>query len=258
MKSLYLRISIIFLGILVTGCSSVDSKKYLVSIYKLENAVESSKAYVKATSAILKKNDGAYLKTPIIIEKNLPNTAQPSFTQKAIGDVIFIAEFKNRDSLEAFIKNADVVKQMDVLKSAATEETVFIGKDFNPMGMMSDTVPLKEFESRDKPAFLMINDISMNSFLNPMTPYRIMKYMDANFPMLEKAKVRFIRPLEKVENLRGKYSFDVLNLSEWPSEEVFNDFHIKPIFIKLAQDTRNKAFNRFTESKAQPLLINDL
>jgi len=241
----------------MTGCSSKNSKRYLVSIYQLNNAIESSEIYFKATNSLLGKNDASYLKSPIVIEKDLPNSAQPSFTEAAIGNVIFIAEFKNRESLDSFVKNADVIEHMDAIARAAHEEIVFIAEDFNPMGMMVDTIPLKDFETRIKPAFLMINDISMNSFLNPMTPYRIMSYMNDNFPLLEEAQVRFIRPLEKVENLRGNYAFDVLNLSEWPSEQVFTDFHLNPTFIKLAKDTRNKAFDGFTESKAQSILVDE-
>jgi len=257
MKIGIMRMVTIVLAMLVTGCSNFDSKRYLVSIYKLDNAKEESSAYLMATSPFLSQNHGLYLQSPLIIEKNLPNPAQPSFVQESVGNVIFIAEFKNRKSLDSFVEDADVVKHMNAIGNKTEREIVFVAKDFNPMGMMADTTQLKNFESQGEPAFIMINDISMNSFLNPMTPYRIMRYMNENFPLLKQSNVRFIRPLEKVQDLRGNYNFDVLNLSEWPSEQVFDDFHINKIFIKLATDTRNKAFSGFTEAKAVLLPIND-
>jgi hypothetical protein len=242
---------------LVTGCSNLDSERYLVSIYKLDNAKEESNVYLKATSPFLSKYYGSYLQSPLIIEKNLPNPAQPSFVQESVGNVILIAEFKNRKNLDRFVEDVDVIKHMNAIGKKTEREIIFVAKDFNPMGMMADTTQLKNFELRGEPTFIMINDISMNSFLNPMTPYRIMRYMNENFPLLKESNVRFIRPLEKVKDLRGNYNFDVLNLSEWPNEQVFDDFHSNQVFIKLATDTRNKAFRSFTEAKATLMPVND-
>ena len=252
-----LRIAIVVIAIFIAGCSHLDNKRYLVSIYQLENATENAEEYFKATKLLLTKNGGVYLKSPIIVEKDLPNAAQPSFTQAAIGNVIFIAEFGDRKSLDNYVNDPDVIKQMFAIEDIAGDEIIFVAKDFNPMGMMVDSAALNTFKPREKPAFLMINDISMNSLLNPMTSYRVMSYMNSNFPMLEQADVGFIRPLEKIENIRGYYDFDVLGLSEWPSEKVFTDFHLNPVFKELAKDTRNKAFSAFTESKAHSISVED-
>ena len=249
MKSPYLFTLLIFFTLIISGCSHIDDKRYLVSIYQLDNARQQSLAHYQATSRLTDKHD-AQLKAPIIIEKNLPNTAQPAFTQAYLGNVIFIAEFSNSKNLDAFLADSQVRSSMDSLAKTASKEIVFIAKDFNPMGMMTDTAPLNAIKPRKAPAFLMINDITMNSFLNPLTPYRIMRYMDGNFPRLQQAQVGFIRPLQKMSNVRGDYQFDVMGISEWPSERIFNQFHANPDFIKLARTTRNKAFAAFTESKA--------
>lgn len=254
MKSPYLFTVLMFFTLIISGCSQIDDKRYLVSIYQLDNARQQSLAHYQATAVLLTDKHGADLKAPIIIEKNLPNAGQPQFTQDYLGNVIFIVEFNNAKNLDAFLGDNQVRMSMDWLANLASKEVVFIAKDFNPMGMMADTASLNAFKARKAPAFLMINDITMKSFLNPLTPYRIMGYMDGNFPRLQQAQVSFVRPLQKVSNVRGDYKFDVMGISEWPSEQVFNQFHDDPDFIKLAKATRNKAFAAFTESKGS--LIN--
>jgi hypothetical protein len=255
----YVRTLVIFAAIIISGCSNLDNKRYLVSVYQIDNEELNVKKqaveYFKITKPLINKNNGSYLTFPLLNEKDLTSLALPAFTQPKIGNLIFVAEFENRTALDNYVK--DSVTPMNAIAKMATKEIVFIAKDFNPMGMMEDIPSLRDFKPRDRPAFLMVNDISMNSFLNPMNPYRIMRYMNSNLPGLKEANVGFIRPLEKVENVRGNYAFDVLNLSEWPSEQVFNDFHRNSDFIKLTSKTRNKAFKKFTESKAQTMLISE-
>ena len=73
--------------------------------------------------------------------------------------------------------------------------------------------------------------------------------MDKNGEDLPKAGVKYIAPFEKIRNIKGRYNYDILFLSEWPSEEVFLDIHDKDDFVDLVNKTRNKAFKAFTDSK---------
>ena len=74
--------------------------------------------------------------------------------------------------------------------------------------------------------------------------------MNKNFPRLKEAEVKVIMPFEKIDDIRGKYNFEVLFLSEWASEKSFDEYHSRCRFINLAKKTRNKSFSAFTESKA--------
>ncbi len=226
-------------------------ERYLVSFYQMDPSSRSDVSdYFIETKLLLSGVGASYLDAPLLIDKELPNAAQPEYTSHSPGNVIFIAEFPNQESLDDYMTKEDVIQAMDGIGKVSQNEIVFIAEDFNPMGMMNDTSRLGSFEYRDESGFLMLNSIKMNSFINPMTPYRIMSYMNNNFPRLEAAQVRMVMPFEKVEDVRGHYDYDVLFLSEWPSEEVFNQFHSDEGFIELAKDTRNKAFSGFTESRA--------
>ena len=234
----------------LTGCSHMRDERYLVSFYEIDNSSEVISDYFVETKQLLSKVGASYLDAPLSIDKELPNSAQPEYTRHSPGNVIFIAEFPNRERLDDYLKKGDVIQAMDGIGNISQNEIVFIAEDFNPMGMMNGTSRLGSFEYRKDSGFIMLNSIAMNSFINPMTPYRIMSYMNNNFPRLETAQVKMIMPFEKVEDIRGHYDYEVLFLSEWPSEEVFNKFHSDEGFIELAKDTRNKAFTGFTESRA--------
>lgn len=251
MNKLKLLIIFVISYMFLAGCSHMQDKRYLVSFYQMDNPTKSDITdYFVETKHLLSKQGASYLDAPLLIDKELPNSAQPEYTQHSPGNVIFIAEFPNREKLDDYLKSVKVIEAMDGLGNISQNENVFIAEDFNPMGMMNDASRLGSFEYRKDSGFLMLNSIAMNSFINPMTPYRIMSYMNNNFPRLEAAQVRMIMPFEKVEDVRGFYDYEVLFLSEWPSEEVFNKFHSDKGFIELAQDTRNKAFSGFTESSA--------
>lgn len=236
--------------ILLIGCSNLSGKRYLVSVYNLEKGKEITLGQYFNSTELLEKRGAHYLTSPIMIEKSLPNKAQPEYIQNALGKVLMIAEFPDEARLIAYIEDPAVQAHFDKAQDFSNSELIFIAKEFNPMGMMPSQPPIGTFVNRKKPAFIMINDISMNSFIKPSTPYRIMKYMNANFPKLQVAGVKMIMPLEKVSDVRGQYPFEVLFMSEWPSERIFNEFHADKDFIKLTAETRNKAFSRFTESKA--------
>jgi len=262
MKQIKFMVVFAVLFILLAGCSHFDKKAmlrdkiFLVSIYQLNQTdKESVVSFYYETSSYLLRHGGAYLDAPIIIDKDLSSPAEPQFTGTFPGNVILIAEFTNKLDLQRYLEDSVVQSQLDALASIATNEIVFIAKDFNPMGMMDAKPRLGEFDYRDSPAFLMINAILMKSFFNPLTPYRIMSYMDQNTPRLEAANVKIIMPLEKVLDVRGEYAFEVLFLSEWQSEDSYNVYHHDVDFIQLANETRNKAFSAFTESKAHIMAL---
>ena len=258
---------ILLLCAMFTGCSHMSDKRYLVSVYQQQGeqgvvestVVESAiTAFYSKTQALLAGNRGHYLDAPIIISKALPNPAQPAYTARAPGNVIFIAEFPDRKHLNAYLKNPEVLAQMNSMAQSSQQERVFMAKEFNPMGMLPAHPAVGQFERRAAPAFIMVNDIAMKSFLNPLTPYRITRYMNINFPNLKNAEVKMMMPFEKVTDIRGNYPYEVLFMSEWSSEEAFNEFHQQDDFIQLTKTTRNKAFSAFTESKAQIMNIGQI
>jgi hypothetical protein len=96
----------------------------------------------------------------------------------------------------------------------------------------------------------------MNSMVNPMTGIRMLRYMNANLPTLEEAGTIVLAAFEALDVVAGRFDFDMLFLTEWPSLEVFNDIHADAGFIDLARKTRNRAFNRFADD--QGLILFDL
>jgi len=239
---------------LISGCNHLSDKRYLVSVYQQQDE-RSIVEHYSNTQKLLASHSGQYLDAPIILSKALLNPAQPTYTEPSLGNVIFIAEFPNRAQLNTYLKNADVLDQINAIEKSSKQEYVFVAKEFNPMGLLPTYPAVGQFARREEPAFIMVNDIAMKSFLNPLTPYRITRYMNKNISNLGDAEVQMMMPFKKVADIRGNYPYEVLFMTEWPSEKKFNEFHDQYDFIQLTKSTRNKAFSAFTESKAQIMKV---
>lgn len=234
---------------LTTACS--HHKSYLVSIYQIEDEHQSAlNHYYHGTQHLLAQNNGRYLEAPLMIDEDLPNSAQPALTESFPGNAVLIAEFASKTDLKRFVENPRVNQEMDSMAQHDKDSSVFIAREFNPMGMMPPSPKLGALAYREDPAFIMVNAFSFKTLLNPLNPYRIMKYMRSNMPELEKAEVKLLMPFEKVQDVRGHYGYQALFFTEWASKQSFDAFHRQARFVDLAKRTRNKGVKGFTESKA--------
>jgi len=172
---------------------------------------------------------GRFLSKPLIVEKELTSPSMPKYTEPLQGNVITVLEFPNKKSAKQYLKNEKTVALRHFFSPYVKSEASFFAKPFNPLGMLGNEPLLGDIEHRQAPAFILVNALTMKSFLNPATPYRILQYKNNNFDKVKALGVNMFTPL---------------------IEEVFDTLHSDEEFIELSRRTRNKAFSGFTDTKA--------
>jgi len=243
---------ILFISLLVLLNAGCASKSYVVNIYEVDNEhlVEVQSLYKKTTEHLANNTKGRFLSKPLIVEKELTSPSMPKYTEPLQGNVITVLEFPNKKSAKQYLKNEKTVALRHFFSPYVKSETSFFAKPFNPLGMLGNEPLLGDIEHRQAPAFILVNALTMKSFLNPATPYRILQYKNNNFAKVKALGVNMFTPLIKTKAITGEYEQELLFLTEWPSEEVFDTLHSDEEFIELSRRTRNKAFSGFTDTKA--------
>ena len=246
------KLLVIFITFLLGACSS--NKRILIGVYEFSPEHENKIQHLyHDTKLEISKYNGRHLGLPFKVIKDLKNEASPAYTEDYSDKIVLISEFKNEEKLNQYLNSPSVLNAFKEIRIHTIEESLFVAKEFNPLGMMKPTPTIAQRESGTGQKFLMLNNIEMKSFLNPLTPLRIKRYMDSNFPNLNKNNVKIFTSYEKIQNIRGNYPFEVMFLTEWQSIENFENYHLDPEFVKLAKETRNKAFVQFTESMTQDI-----
>lgn len=228
----------------ISGCAS--STKYLISFYSTDDLKHPEFfSAMQSVETEVVRDGGRFLVDPIRIDRELRSNASPAYQSTINADFILISAFDTSHELEAHLSHAS----QNNLPEGITLSASVTARLFKPMPFMPEASVIGSIKHRGEPAFILLNGISMNSMANPMTGIRMMRYMWNNLPKLKARDVTLLEAFEVVERVRGEYPYDMLFLTEWPNQSVFDEFHADPTFIELAQTTRNRAFHSFSEQK---------
>ncbi len=238
------------------GCATTPDSRYLLSFYDVsaQPTDELIENVLDSLEPRLATHGGELAVAPIRNTGPLHTAAIPEYTTNVPGDYLIISRFPSQKALDSFLESDEIRSDRD--RSGVHIGAMVTAKVFKPMPTMPDYPVIGTIDHRHDPAFILLNGISMNSMVNPMTGIRMLRYMNANLPTLEEAGTIVLAAFEALDVVAGKFDFDMLFLTEWPSLEVFNDIHAEASFIDLARKTRNRAFNRFADD--QGLILFDL
>lgn len=236
----YLIFILLFIPFL-TGCGA-SPQKYLITFYD----VKEPKTFHQTFASIdkrLKFHKGKFIVPPIHNQGRIANSALPKYTRRLPGNFISVARFETMNDLKAYTRSVHTNLKSNLVN------TMVVASIFKPMPFMPDFPVIGSVPHKEEPAFILLNGITMNSMLNPLTVTRMMSYMNNNFDKLKELGVVMLASFQIDETLVGNYPYDMLFLTEWPSMKVFQTLHKNPDFIALAKRTRNKAFQQFAEDK---------
>jgi len=168
--------------LLVTGGCAMPKDRFLISYYSTSNT---EKLHDESATEALAKHGGRLVVAPIANLGPIENNATPDYLSRLPGNYISIAVFESKTALNEYLKvNPNGPASADVVADA-----LVVAKIFKPMPLMQDMPVIGSVEHREEPSFILLNGISMNSMLNPLTIIRMTRYMAANTSKLEKQGV---------------------------------------------------------------------
>jgi hypothetical protein len=221
--------------------------RYLLTFYQVKDSANEAWANEKTFfKNQLLDHRGKLCVEPIYNKGAITNPALPDYVSGLPGNYIVISQFPSQTELDLFLK-ADFFSNERVLPDGIELSEIASAKLFKPMPFMPTAPVIGSIEHAKEPGFILLNGISMQSMLNPMTPIRMGRYMSANMSNLKNNGVKMLEAFEITQRVKGVYDFDMLFLTEWPSMEIYKQIHDDRNFIDLAKKTRNRAFKAFSE-----------
>jgi len=217
----YLKQVLIVAFVLIFNVACAQ-KNYLVSIYDIEpSKVDEINNLYQQTTTNLQNTEGRLLAKPLLIKKELHSPSMPVYTKPLQGNVITVLEFPNKKSIKAYLKSDSKRVIDDHFSKHTNNEVSFLAKEFNPFGMLGTEPPLGDIDHKPDPAFILVNALTLKSFVNPATPYRMMQYKKKNFHRVKSVGVEMLMPLKKTKSVKGEYEHEILFLTDTESKAQF-------------------------------------
>jgi len=148
-------------ALLLSACSNVK-ERYLIAIYDKTEQKSTVLQESYGPLSTIKPYQGKLLVSPMVVESDLKNKAQPEYTSYLAGKTIVLMSFPDSDSLTRYIES-----ESSLAKAAADgmPKALYIAKLFNPMGMMSKYHSIEKAKMESVDAFVLVNSIAMRSFI---------------------------------------------------------------------------------------------
>lgn len=242
-----LALAVLVTSIAAAGCGHRPA--YLVSVYDGPLAADDAARhqYQAALGAAAREAGGSVAVADLQSERQLPNPAAPGGLDAFPIGYVTVLRFESHRAAKRFSKG-EALAALDA-KAATSLDVVarFSATPFRPLPSMPDAPVVCETPTAPAPAFILLDGITMKK--NPLAPMRMLRYMKRNLPRLEAAGVAMHATLKTKKVYRGRFDFDMLFMTQWPSGSVFDSFHADAGFRADAEAYRNPSFRRFAEAR---------